>query len=165
VPFMSAPYDSSEFQFEGQRHLSVKRILIGASFIGAVSLPTPWLAAGVAAADPAPEPAVSAAGEPLPPDSATQSQQGAERAPAPKGDAGSSFELPPGLSEQLNQAAASLPSPVSLNVPVSVGLPGIGLPGIGLSVPLVLGSLPPPPQLPQIGPPQLPGIGIPQLPF
>jgi hypothetical protein len=144
---------------------SAKRIFMGASIIGAVGLPALLLTAGVAAADPAPEPVISASGEPLPADPATQRAAEQKPDPALKGDGGSSFELPPGLSEQLNQAAASLPSPVSLNVPVSVGLPGIGLPGIGLSVPLVLGSLPAPPQLPAIGPPQLPGIGLPQLPF
>ena len=151
--------------------LRIKRILIGASIIGVVGLPASGLTAGIAAAEPAAEPVVAASGEPAPADPAAQPKPAP--APAPKGDAVSSFSLPPGLSEQIDQAAANLPSPVSVNVPVSVGLPGIGLPGIGLSVPLVLGSLPPPPQLPgigmpqlpEIGPPQLPGIGMPQLPF
>jgi hypothetical protein len=138
--------------------VSVKRILVGASVIGAMSLPTSWLAAGIANADPAPEPVVSASGEPLPVDPATQPQQNQNQnqkpaPPAKSGGNGGGFQLPQGLSNQLNQAAANLPSPVSVSVPVGVGLPDIGLPGFGLSIPLVLG-----------GASALPSVSVPSLP-
>jgi hypothetical protein len=154
--------------------VSVKRILVGASLIGAMSLPISWLAAGVAAADPAPGPALSASGEPLPVDPAAppaqNQQQGHEQKPAPASKGGGSgFQLPQGLSNQLNEAAANLPSPVQVSVPVGIGLPDIGLPGFGLSVPLVLGGAS---ALPSVSVPSLPSLpnplnlpAPPKLPF
>lgn len=146
----------------------LKRILMGASIVGAATLPLAWLGTGVAAADPpADGPSGCSDAAQADPGGAGPQQCDPPPASSASGSAGGSgFELPPGLSEQLNQAAGSLPSPVQVNVPVGISLPGVGLPGLGISVPLTLGGLgqlPPPPQLPEIGPPQLPAL--PQLPF
>jgi hypothetical protein len=154
--------------------VSVKRILVGASIIGLVGLPASLLAAGVAGADPAPGPALSASGEPLPvdPDNNQRNQDNQPApAPAPSGGGAPGFQLPQGLANQLNQAAANLPSPVSVDVPLSIGLPSVGLPGLGVSVPLVLGGLAAP-SVPSVSVPQLPSLpnplnlpAPPQLPF
>jgi hypothetical protein len=161
--------------------LHLKRVLAGASIVGAVGLPLSWLAAGVAAAEPNPAPAVNAPGEPLPPIENRQHQEERKanttasdtEAPASSNIAD---EIARGLSQLPPPDLSSLPAP-QVNVPVSIGLPGIGLGLVpDLSVPIVLGGigpptlpnlggLPPPPDLSKLPPPpQLPGIGLPQLP-
>lgn len=155
--------------------MSMKRILVGASIIGMVGLPTSLLAAGAASADPAPGPVLSASGQPVPVDPDNQQSRDEQQpAPAPAPSGGGGFQLPQGLANQLNQAAANLPSPVSVDVPLSIGLPSVGLPGLGVSVPLVLGGLAAP-SVPSIGVPSLPSLpslpnplnlpAPPQLPF
>jgi hypothetical protein len=159
--------------------LHLKRVLAGASIVGAVGLPIGWLGAGVAAAEPDPAPEVNAAGQPLPPVEDRQHQEDrkanttATEAPASTTIAD---QIVSGLSHLPPPDLSSLPAP-QVNVPVSIGLPGIGLGLVpDLSVPIVLGGigapalpnlggLPPPPDLSKLPPPpQLPGIGLPPLP-
>ncbi len=162
--------------------MHLKRVLAGASIVGAVGLPVWWLAAGVAAAEPTPAPAVNAAVQPLPPVEDRQHPEEQKANTATSGaDAPASSniadEIARGLSQLPPPDLSSLPAP-QVNVPVSIGLPGIGLGLVpDLSVPIVLGGigaptlpnlggLPPPPDLSKLPPPpQLPGIGLPQLPF
>ena len=136
--------------------MNCKRILVGASIVGLSVLPVSWLGTAVASAQP------SSCPQPAPIDPAQQAAPCSEPPRDATGNDG--LALSPGLSNQINQAVANLPSPVQVDVPLNVGF-GLGLPGIGLpglTVPVVLGGLAAP-ALPQIGPPQLPAL--PQLPF
>lgn len=131
--------------------VNFRRILAGASIIGALGLPASMLVLGVASAQPAPPP-----GEPVPAEPAPE-QQPAEPQPQaqPRPDSIGGIEVPPDLSRVIYQNSGNLPSPIEMNVPVAIGLPDLALPGIGMSV-LPVGIHPPDIHLP--GVPQLPSL-------
>lgn len=157
-----------------------RRVLAGTVIVGAMGLALSCLGAGIAGAEPDRGPARDTSGQPLPVSDQPTGEQRKTNSAAPSNAPAPSTDIADEIVRNLSQ----LPPPdlsslaPQVNVPVSVGLPGIGLGLVpNLNVPIVLGGigtpslpslpdlskLPPPPQLPGIGLPQLPGIGLPSF--